>query len=618
MANEALKEARRHYVAAKEAGDQKGMLEAAQMFRAAKAEEPSKLGGVLRQGAQGLTLGFADELEAGARSLGDETYSGARDRIRAENDAFANENPGTALTAQIVGGLMTGGAGALRSGGAALARTALRRPVGRMGELMGTGAIEGAIAGAGAAEEMTDIPMSSLGGAVGGAMLGAGMRGAENVLGGRMARQQAAGMDRALGGRSPAQAVADVTAMGPDARLMDTSRQASALAGSAHRAMPENASKYEDFLINRQEQSPFRIENALRRETGANLTKEQTKDAVQAFRSKEAEALFGPLAGQPMRPSQSSLLAVQQTPAGRRASAYALRRLNMQRIAQGQQPAELQDVAGQFDYWHLVQQELRSQAEAAGRSNSAQSRGFGGDVGKLRTSIVEDMQSQPWGERFRVAQDAYRERSQVLGAIENAADFRRIDRDRLTTMVSDMSQHERQAMANAVISDLVEKAMAGPTSAGLARDIIKSQGMRQRLGDLLGSDTADRLVKELQNEETLRKAYNESIAVGSRTAGREVEDAIFSGFDPTEAAGEVATGGIMSMVGNTARNMAGRGRVMHEGAARNVLDAMMMPPGAGLQDALTQMAQGRQYSLTPALLGGLQMPAQQLNIWTGQ
>lgn len=66
-----------------------------------------------RSFAQGLTFGFADEIEGKIQSwFGDETYEQARDRLRRQNSIFRKENPKTALALEIAGGFAVPGLGA--------------------------------------------------------------------------------------------------------------------------------------------------------------------------------------------------------------------------------------------------------------------------------------------------------------------------------------------------------------------------------------------------------------------------------------------------------------------------------------------------------------------------
>jgi hypothetical protein len=111
-------------------------------------------GGLARQAAQGLTFGFADEAEAGLRSLGDADYDTTVADIRRQNEAFAGANPIASTVAHIAGGvpLFVGPGGAATG----LARAAQWANQGGMLARMGRGAVlgsgTGAVSGFGAGE----------------------------------------------------------------------------------------------------------------------------------------------------------------------------------------------------------------------------------------------------------------------------------------------------------------------------------------------------------------------------------------------------------------------------------------------------------------------------------
>lgn len=108
--------------------------------------------GMLRQTAQGATLGFADEGEARIVSmLSNKTYKQARDEIRELNAEFSEENPNTALAANIVGGGLTGGAGLLKGVGMSAAKSAGQRVA--AGSAIGSA--EGSAAGLGFSDAET-------------------------------------------------------------------------------------------------------------------------------------------------------------------------------------------------------------------------------------------------------------------------------------------------------------------------------------------------------------------------------------------------------------------------------------------------------------------------------
>lgn len=142
---------------------------------------------------QGLLLGFGDEIEAGLRTgfglLGD--YDKTVGSVRENVKDFAEENPMTALAAEIGGGLVTGGIGGARAAGTAIGRKVLEK-AGTAGLAGAVGATEGAIAGAGAGEGVGGrLAGAAVGGTLGGAVgaaapavLGAAGRGINRIRSG--------------------------------------------------------------------------------------------------------------------------------------------------------------------------------------------------------------------------------------------------------------------------------------------------------------------------------------------------------------------------------------------------------------------------------------------------
>ena len=65
---------------------------------------------------QGALMGLGDEAEAKVREwLGDEPYAEIRDRIRAENEAYAQRHPVLSPVGEVAGGFATGGLGGARA-----------------------------------------------------------------------------------------------------------------------------------------------------------------------------------------------------------------------------------------------------------------------------------------------------------------------------------------------------------------------------------------------------------------------------------------------------------------------------------------------------------------------
>ena len=119
-----------------------------------------------RMMAQGATLGFADEIEAAVRSMvpGGPEYSEIRNEIRDKLSVYKEQNPGAAITYEVIGALapsllmMASGVGA-PTGVANLSRAA------------GVGALEGGLYAYGSSED-SDTALRETGiGAVTGALV---------------------------------------------------------------------------------------------------------------------------------------------------------------------------------------------------------------------------------------------------------------------------------------------------------------------------------------------------------------------------------------------------------------------------------------------------------------
>lgn len=139
---------------------------------------------------QGLAMGWGDELEARIRAIGPETYEDELNKIAAQYGDFRDENPGAALTGELVGGFIptlasyvatpfTGGAAApiaaantARTGGALLnaGKAIYRNTLGRNALTTGatTGTVTGALSGAGMANPGERTEGAIIGGTLGG------------------------------------------------------------------------------------------------------------------------------------------------------------------------------------------------------------------------------------------------------------------------------------------------------------------------------------------------------------------------------------------------------------------------------------------------------------------
>lgn len=110
-----------------------------------------------RSFAQGLTFGFADEIEAGIRSaFSEDEYSEIRDRIRGQLKAYQDANGAEALAAEIAGASIPSLVGmfipALGQAATASNASRLAKMASNLKRAAKLGAAEGAVAGAGFSE----------------------------------------------------------------------------------------------------------------------------------------------------------------------------------------------------------------------------------------------------------------------------------------------------------------------------------------------------------------------------------------------------------------------------------------------------------------------------------
>lgn len=282
---------------------------------------------------QGATFGFLDELrglagqgldylgEAGfipnaltgtssdfeydaSRAPG---YRAYRDSERAAYDRYRDENPNLAMAGEMLGGLVTGGTGAARAGAtnvgrrvaANIAAAPTRRRLGLLSATGGTaGAGGGALAGAGEARELTDIPAEALkGAAIGGtagAILGpiadAGVSALQTLRGAvdadRLAARRVAGaLDEA--GLSPADARRELDA-NPGAVLADVGAGPRAELEAVVQAPGTSRQAAEELFTTRSRTQPAEIEELV----GGPGQRSQTIEALEADRSSRAPALY--------------------------------------------------------------------------------------------------------------------------------------------------------------------------------------------------------------------------------------------------------------------------------------------------------------------------------------
>jgi hypothetical protein len=149
--------------------------------------EQARVTGAMRAIGEGATSNFWDEIEGRLRSIGtNQDYRNARDKIRAEQEAYAKKYPVEHSVNELVGGALplalSGGAAAAPAGASVLARIAAN-PYSRNAII---GGAQGVLSGAGSAQEMSDAPARMRNEGIFGAGIGAAIPAAGRLTGGAL------------------------------------------------------------------------------------------------------------------------------------------------------------------------------------------------------------------------------------------------------------------------------------------------------------------------------------------------------------------------------------------------------------------------------------------------
>lgn len=253
------------------------------------------LANAVRSLYHGFTFGWSDEAEAAIGALEDhlrygedfnKSYQNRVNDIRQANQAFSSDYPKTDMALQLTGAALPAiaTAGLLPEAGAATEAPRLVRAAQWAVKYPGTGAVIGAISGAGTAPTMEDIPSYAGRGAESGAVTGAvipavlsGVSKGFSLLGNALTQGEARPVTMA--GRkliqaikrdqlTPAQVTQNLQELGPNATLADAAGENVLGLGRAATAFPGQAKNVaENVLTNRQIGSGQRvidqIQNAL-------------------------------------------------------------------------------------------------------------------------------------------------------------------------------------------------------------------------------------------------------------------------------------------------------------------------------------------------------------------
>ncbi len=269
----------------------------------------------VRQGLQGMTFGFSDELgaaiaaTAGSFSTGEswgDAYDNIHQSLQDKRESYSADNPAASTMLEIAGAFATGGLGA----GKALSTQAFRNSSGmvKLAKIMGVGAAEGTVYGTGAADQGERVEGGAIGGALGGvaAPIGAGaINSMGRVLGAftnyvsdkatKTAKSQAIDVLRDTAdavGLSPDQITDIMKKLGPEAALADLDDGFRVVARAGMNRQGTMREQGKDFVFERQKGQQERLLKAIESVSGSSESYKSTLAGIVSKRAKLASPLF--------------------------------------------------------------------------------------------------------------------------------------------------------------------------------------------------------------------------------------------------------------------------------------------------------------------------------------
>lgn len=477
-----------------DADSEQAALSAVQNLGPAKPKYNAGLQGA-RAALQGLTFGLSDEAGAALAAIPasiktgkpyKEIYSEIQRDLGGKRQAFAEDNPATALGLEIAGGVATGGLGGTRALSGAGYRNASN--LGKAGRIAGVGAAEGGIYGAGTADQGERLAGGATGAATGAvaAPVGAGLvntlgRGAGTLTNYASQKLSQTPRDKAVNvlrntaesvGMTPDDAVMRMRELGPEATIADLN---DAFAVTARAGMNRQGGMREAgraMVDQRQANQQTRLKSAIASATKGDADFRGTYDNILSTRKANADRLYSQARNEGLRmtPVIQNLLKKPQV-----AAAYK----------QGQQWAEGRGMGSNLlEVLHqtkLVLDDRISKAIRSGKNNQASV------LKGLQRHLLDEMDANT---TYKQAREQFAGDTAAADAIQLGNDFLKKNPEELAGLMNNMTQTERDLVAVGAAKALGDKldSMAGNRNA--TRALIGSKVMRDRLGLIMDDPEA--------------------------------------------------------------------------------------------------------------------------------
>lgn len=510
---------------------------------------------VARAVAQGATFKFADEAEAAMRApFSKDTYGTIRDDIRSKNAAYANAHPLANMTAEIAGGLLTGGALA-KLGGAAAAAPELSTGAkvlqsAKAGAKVGAGA--GALTGAGAGENWKErlggAIVGSAGGAAIGGATGAAAEGVANLkeltawmrdvrgkttgpaAANRATQKIVTDLERA--GLSPDQ-IREQLAQIPDdvpMTLLDVGGQNVRDRGMAVGAVPSKGKEtLTSRLVDRRSNDGKRVVDAFKTATGATPDEVNTTTAAMAkARSAAADKEYGAAreAGRALlKPEYTDLLESPtiQKMYGEITDQLAETGKTLSPLYQRVQiigkngPEEVVRVMDtpNVETLDYLYRHLRDKSRAAYRND----RTLSGKAFKTLANRVKNLLDDPelGVPEYTAARQNFAKASELIDARQAGKEFSKLQPEEITATVDGLSDDAAKQYRAGAMRDRYERVAKRGNRSAVSK-VDANEEMRAQNLAMAGNGTprAKELATRLDAEKTMADTYNK-VLTGSRT-----------------------------------------------------------------------------------------------------
>lgn len=475
-----------------------------------------------RSFAQGVTLGWGDELEAGLNTgfglAGD--YSDELSRIQTRMKEYRDNSPKEAVVTEMAGGGSLPGVGSYNAmrGAPTLLKTA------------GTGALLGGTYGAGAADPGERLKGGTVGagvGAVASPLLGfAGeylTKGTASLLG-HMGRKltetpqrQAVRLIRDTvdnAGLTPDDVVSAYRRLGPNGTLMDVDENLLQTTKSLANQFGPMKREAREFVENRAMGSVDRMAASVRNNIGSD-------DAIQAIKSiaakRDAEAApFYDLAWKNnASPKMLQLLRESSTLKRAMSSGRNIADAEGIKLSGLSLDGGYQTPSMPFKAFHYAKKGLDDMIKAAkSPTNPKPERARA--LMSLKTRLLDAMDSA--SPDYAKARNIYSSESELIGAVEKGRDFFKMSASEFDDAISAMSATEREMFKKGAVRAVMEKLEGTQLTHDVAKKLLNRKDYQAKFSRLFDSpDDAMAFLTQAGREAQFVRS-RQAIAGGSPTA----------------------------------------------------------------------------------------------------